>query len=610
MNALLTDALRLPQRPLVFVTPPGWAAADRRADLERVARGAAKGGASLVQLRDADASRDELETAAAAVRDALQGTDCSVVINGVEHLPERKWRAVETRPSGPLGCSAHSVEAVLAAAALGADYVQLGTMFATQTHPGKIPEGPGLATECRRALDELEATPLLIGVGPSSATPLLIGVGGVDATNAAKLIEAGCDGVAVIRGISDARDPEAAARAICRALAGAGTRISKAAQNTRAETTAQNAADVRELMRTRLSMTEAELDRMVRRRPLGARATVEPKLDGLQTRLELSDAGLKKMVLALPALLTQSVEKMESNCDWLQRRLGLDDSGLKKVVLENPSLLAFSVEDNMEPKLDWLQDRLNLDAAQLKKVVLGRPSLLGYSVEDNMAPKLDWLQTRLELDAAQLKKLVVAQPTLLGYSVDANMAPTLDWLQTRLNLDDAGLRKVVLVKPQLLNYSVEDNMAPTLEWLQTRLDLDAAQLTKVVLRLPQLLGYSVDANMEPKLDWLQKRLDLDAAQLKKMVLTLPALLSYSAETNMAPKLAYLEREAGLSRSELRDRVLRFPQIMSYSLDKRYRPRFEACRAAGVDAEYVLTYVSKMDEKFYELLEEKSLRDAS
>ena len=216
----LTQALKLPARPLVFVTPPGWAAADRRADLERVARAAARGGAALVQLRDADASMDELQSAAAAVRDAVQGTDCSVVINGVEHLPERKWRAVETRPKGPLGCSAHSVEAVLAAAALGADYVQLGTMFATQTHPGKIPEGPGLATECRRALDELEAPPLRA----RSATPLLIGVGGVDATNAATLVEAGCDGVAVIRGISDARDPEAAARAICRALADAGTR--------------------------------------------------------------------------------------------------------------------------------------------------------------------------------------------------------------------------------------------------------------------------------------------------------------------------------------------------------------------------------------------------
>merc|ERR1712147_306353 len=107
---LLTDALHLPRRPLVFVTPPGWAAADRRADLERVARAAATGGAALVQLRDADASMDELQSAAAAVRDAVQGTDCSVVINGVEHLPERRWRAATQRPSGPLGCSAHSVE--------------------------------------------------------------------------------------------------------------------------------------------------------------------------------------------------------------------------------------------------------------------------------------------------------------------------------------------------------------------------------------------------------------------------------------------------------------------------------------------------------------------
>ena len=255
---------------------------------------------------------------------------------------------------------------------------------------------------------------------------MLIGVGGVDATNAAKLIEAGCDGVAVIRGISDARDPEAAARAICRALAGAGTGISKAAQNTRAETTAQNAADVRELMRTRLSMTEAELDRMVRRRPLGARATVEPKLDGLQTRLELSDAGLKKMVLAFPELLTQSVEKMESNCDWLQRRLDLDDSGLKKVVLENPSLLAFSVEDNMAPKLNWLQDRLNLDAAQLKKVVLGRPSLLGLSVEDNMEPKLAYLEREIGLSRPELREHVLRIPAILGYSLDKRYRPRVE----------------------------------------------------------------------------------------------------------------------------------------------------------------------------------------
>ena len=71
---------------------------------------------------------------------------------------------------------------------------------------------------------------------------------------------------------------------------------------------------------------------------------------------------------------------------------------------------------------------------------------------------------------------------------------------------------------------------------------------------------------------------------------------------MAPKLAYLEKELNMTRAALRDHVLRIPAILAYSLDKRYRPRVEACRAAGVDAAYVLTAAPLTDEYFYERLE--------
>ena len=71
---------------------------------------------------------------------------------------------------------------------------------------------------------------------------------------------------------------------------------------------------------------------------------------------------------------------------------------------------------------------------------------------------------------------------------------------------------------------------------------------------------------------------------------------------MAPKLAYLEQELNMTRAALRDHVLRIPAILAYSLDKRYRPRVEACRAAGVDAAYVLTAAPLTDEYFYERLE--------
>ena len=102
---------------------------------------------------------------------------------------------------------------------------------------------------------------------------------------------------------------------------------------------ARNAADVRDLLRTRLSLTDAEVDRVERRRPVGARATVEPKLGWFQTRLELDAVQLGKVVVRFPALLTKRVESMESTYDWLQTRLDLDEAHLRKMVLRLPPLL-------------------------------------------------------------------------------------------------------------------------------------------------------------------------------------------------------------------------------------------------------------------------------
>jgi hypothetical protein len=40
-------------------------------------------------------------------------------------------------------------------------------------------------------------------------------------------------------------------------------------------------------------------------------------------------------------------------------------------------------------------------------------------------------------------------------------------------------------------------------------------------------------------------------------------------------------------------------VQARSLKKRYRPRLEVCRAAGVDASFVLSYATLVDEKFCE-----------
>ena len=120
--------------------------------------------------------------------------------------------------------------------------------------------------------------------------------------------------------------------------------------------------------------------------------------------------------------------------------------------------------------------------------------------------------------------------------------------------------------------------------------------------LPNIAESMTRAQADQLCSWLQSSLDLSDAELKRVVMRFPALLSYSGEDNLAPKLAYLEREIGLSRPELREHVLRIPAIVGYSLDKRYRPRVEACRAAGVDPAYAVTTAPYTDEYFYARLE--------
>ncbi len=252
---------------------------------------------------------------------------------------------------------------------------------------------------------------------------------------------------------------------------------------------------------------------------------------------------------------------------------------------------------NAKQVRDLLRKKLALTEAELDRMVRRRP--LGALT--TIKPKLDWLQRRLDLDAAQLARLVRREPTVLTNSVERNNAPTLDWLQTRLELDTAQLGRMVVKLPALIGKRPE-SMEANCDWLRRRLGLDAAETRRLVAGFPPLLYLSVDENLKPTLDWLEQRLDLNDEQLKKAVLTFPVLPGLSVEANMAPKLAYLEQELDMTRAALRDHVLRIPAILAYSLDKRYRPRVEACRAAGVDAAYVLTAAPLTDEYFYERLE--------
>jgi len=112
---------------------------------------------------------------------------------GSRSLPVEQARAV-LGPARWIGVSCHGSGEPAAVALEGADYAFMGTIHPTASHPGIA--GSGLA-----ALEE--------AVRRAPGLPV-VGIGGIGPAEAAEVAGTGAWGVAAIRGVWDAPDPEAA----------------------------------------------------------------------------------------------------------------------------------------------------------------------------------------------------------------------------------------------------------------------------------------------------------------------------------------------------------------------------------------------------------------
>jgi len=183
-----------------------------------VAAAATRGGVTIVQLRDPDATTRALISAAGALQAVLAPHGIPLVINdrvdvalavgadGV-HLGDRDMPAATARrllgPGRIVGVTVHDAAEARAVDTAVADYAGIGPVFATST---KAEARPAIGVDGFRALRRLVPLPA-------------VGIGGIDAARAADVIAAGADGVAVVSAICAAPDPEEAARAIAAAVA-------------------------------------------------------------------------------------------------------------------------------------------------------------------------------------------------------------------------------------------------------------------------------------------------------------------------------------------------------------------------------------------------------
>jgi thiamine-phosphate pyrophosphorylase len=191
-------------------------------DLASLAREVAAGGATLVQLRDKHGSTRQLIEEARAIKAALQPSGAPLLINdridvalaagadGV-HVGWDDMDATQARrllgPQAIIGLSIKNRAQVDAAPLEALDYVCVGGVFATTSKDN--PDPPiGVAGFKQLAVD-LRAREKDLPVGA---------IAGIDATNAAAVIAAGADGVAVISALSLADDPKAAAQDLRRII--------------------------------------------------------------------------------------------------------------------------------------------------------------------------------------------------------------------------------------------------------------------------------------------------------------------------------------------------------------------------------------------------------
>lgn len=176
-----------------------------------VLREAIAGGATVVQLRDKGLTTRELVEEGQRLRSMTREMGALLMVNdridvalaveadGVHVGPDDMPVAVARELVGPdriIGASAGTVDEARAAQADGADYLGVGSVYATGTKADAgEPIGPeGLAC-----------------IAASASIPV-VGIGGIAEDNAAEVISAGAEGVAVISAVVSADDVQAAAR--------------------------------------------------------------------------------------------------------------------------------------------------------------------------------------------------------------------------------------------------------------------------------------------------------------------------------------------------------------------------------------------------------------
>lgn len=179
--------------------------------LDYVVEEAVKGGVTVVQLREKDCSSGTFFDLAVQLKKVLAPFHIPLIINdrldialacdaeglhiGQSDLPYPVVRRLLGNDK-IIGLSVENLEDALAANAWDVDYIGISPVFSTST---KTDTAPVLGLEGVREITRISRHPS-------------VGIGGIHLGNAASILQAGADGIAVVSAIMSAANPQESAR--------------------------------------------------------------------------------------------------------------------------------------------------------------------------------------------------------------------------------------------------------------------------------------------------------------------------------------------------------------------------------------------------------------
>ncbi len=185
-------------------------------DPEALLSAALRGGVDVIQLREKELSRAEIERSASVYRRLADTYSALFIVNDDPDLARScdadgvhvgKHGEVQAArellgSDAIVGLSTHSEDEIDAAAELPVDYIAVGPIWETPTKPGRPAIG----------LDPVEHA------AEHAAHPFFA-IGGISPLNAEQVVRAGAGRLCVVRAIHDAPHPEVAAEALRRSFA-------------------------------------------------------------------------------------------------------------------------------------------------------------------------------------------------------------------------------------------------------------------------------------------------------------------------------------------------------------------------------------------------------